>query len=90
MGTLILTQADVASVVTMDAAVAAIEQAFAVHGRGEALMPPKVYLSLPKHDGDFRARTRRRIGLRPEKHNQRTQFCGLFPDQQYEVSARGT
>jgi alanine dehydrogenase len=55
MGTLILTQADVASVVTMDAAVSAIEQAFAVHGRGEALMPPKVYLSLPKHEGDFRA-----------------------------------
>ena len=55
MGTLILTQGDVASIVTMDAAVGAVEQAFAAHGRGEALMPPKVYLSLEKHGGDFRA-----------------------------------
>lgn len=55
MGTLILTQSDVASIVTMEAAVGAVEGAFAAHGRGEALMPPKVYLSLAKHDGDFRA-----------------------------------
>ena len=29
--------------------------AFAAHGRGEALMPPKVYLPLVRYDGDFRA-----------------------------------
>jgi len=32
-----------------------VEGAFAAHGRGEALMPAKVYLALPQHHGDFRA-----------------------------------
>ncbi|WP_275935410.1 hypothetical protein [Sorangium cellulosum] len=39
----------------MEAAVAAVEAAFAAHGRGEAAMPPKVYPGLPAHDGDLRA-----------------------------------
>lgn len=39
----------------MQIAVDAVEAAFAAHGRGEARMPPKVYLDLPEHDGDFRA-----------------------------------
>ncbi len=39
----------------MELAIPAVEQAFAAHGRGEALMPPKLYLPLEKHGGDFRA-----------------------------------
>ena len=55
MPTLILTAVDVRSILTMELAVPAVEIAFAAHGRGEALMPPKVYLPLPRYDGDFRA-----------------------------------
>ncbi len=53
--TRILTRADLARVLSMDEAVAAVEGAFLAHGRGEARMPPKVYLPLPEHAGDFRA-----------------------------------
>jgi alanine dehydrogenase len=53
--TLILTQADVCALLTMDRVVAAVEQALTAHGRGEALMPPKVYVPVADHDGDFRA-----------------------------------
>ncbi|MEK7865542.1 MAG: ornithine cyclodeaminase family protein [Planctomycetota bacterium] len=55
MKTLILTRADLEKLLTMEMALSAVEHAFAVHGRGEALMPPKVYLPLPQHAGDFRA-----------------------------------
>lgn len=55
METLLLTQSDVRSLATMAATVAAVEGAFAAHGRGETLMPPKVYIELEKHCGDFRA-----------------------------------
>jgi ornithine cyclodeaminase/alanine dehydrogenase len=39
----------------MEAAIPAVEAAFAAHGRGEAIMPPKLYLPLEKYQGDFRA-----------------------------------
>lgn len=39
----------------MDLAVRAVEDAFAAFGRGEVSMPPKVYLPIEDHDGDFRA-----------------------------------
>ena len=55
MKTLILTRDDVTRILTMDVAVPAVEAAFASHGSGEAVMPPKVYLPLEKHNGDFRA-----------------------------------
>jgi ornithine cyclodeaminase/alanine dehydrogenase len=55
MQTLILSSADVERVLTMEAALPAVERAFAAHGRGETLMPPKLYLPLPRHGGDFRA-----------------------------------
>ncbi len=55
MKTLVLTRADVERVATTDLAVAAVERAFAAFGRGEASMPPKVYLSIEDHEGDFRA-----------------------------------
>lgn len=53
--TLVLTRKAVETVATMSLAVSAVERAFAAFGRGEATMPPKVYLSLPDLDGDFRA-----------------------------------
>lgn len=55
MKTLVLTRAEVESVATMELAVHAVEEAFAAFGRGEATMPPKIYLSIADHDGDFRA-----------------------------------
>jgi ornithine cyclodeaminase/alanine dehydrogenase len=55
MKTLVLTRSDVEQVATMELAVAAVERAFAAFGRGEATMPPKVYLPIEDHDGDFRA-----------------------------------
>ena len=55
METLLLTQSDVRSLATMEATVEAVENAFAAHGRGETQMPPKVYIELAQHCGDFRA-----------------------------------
>ncbi len=55
MPTLILTHGDVASLVGPSDANAAVETAFALHGSGRTRMPPKVYLPLPEHSGDFRA-----------------------------------
>lgn len=55
MKTLILTEKDVRALVTMSDAVTAVEGAFMAHGKGQTLMPSKVYLSLPEHGGDFRA-----------------------------------
>lgn len=53
--TLLLSRSDVASLLTMEATLAAVEAAFLAHGRGEARMPPKVYLGLESFDGDLRA-----------------------------------
>ncbi len=53
--TRILSAADVRAVLSMKAAVEAVESAFADHARGLAHMPAKVYLSLSEHAGDFRA-----------------------------------
>lgn len=55
MRTLVLTRTDVERVTTMDLAVRSVEAAFSAFGRGEASMPPKVYLPIEDHDGDFRA-----------------------------------
>ena len=55
MKTLVLTRFDVEQVATMELAVTAVERAFAQFGQGEADMPPKVYLPIEDHDGDFRA-----------------------------------
>jgi ornithine cyclodeaminase/alanine dehydrogenase len=53
--TLLLSRKDLEKILTMELSVPAVEAAFAAHGRGEVLMPPKLYLPLPKHGGDFRA-----------------------------------
>ncbi|MFT7581126.1 MAG: alanine dehydrogenase [Myxococcota bacterium] len=55
MQTLILTRADVEALATMETVVPAVEAAFHAHGNQQTLMPPKVYLPLPQHHGDFRA-----------------------------------
>jgi ornithine cyclodeaminase/alanine dehydrogenase len=55
MRTLVLTRAEIEAIATMKLAVQAVEDAFAAFGRGEAAMPPKVYLPIEDHDGDFRA-----------------------------------
>lgn len=55
MKTLVLTRSEVERIATMAVAVKAVESAFAAFGRGEASMPPKVYLPVEDHDGDFRA-----------------------------------
>ncbi|WP_434346819.1 ornithine cyclodeaminase family protein [Myxococcus virescens] len=55
MPTLILSAKDLRSLYTVELGLAAVERAFRAHGLGESLMPPKVYLSLPAYDGDFRA-----------------------------------
>jgi alanine dehydrogenase len=53
--TRILSRRDVEAVLTMADALEVVAEAFAAHGRGDARMPPKVYLDLPEHEGDFRA-----------------------------------
>lgn len=53
--TLVLTRSDVRAVLSMPRAVEAVEQAFIAYSRGLAQMPPKVYLSLERYAGDFRA-----------------------------------
>jgi alanine dehydrogenase len=55
MKTLILAGKEIEKILTMELAIPAVEQAFVAHGRGEALMPPKLYLPLEKFAGDFRA-----------------------------------
>ncbi len=53
METRILTQEEVESLITMDEAMNAVEEAFKLYALGEAKMPPKVYLEFEK--GDLRA-----------------------------------
>jgi len=55
MTTLILTHADVRTLLDMPLAMQAVEEAFRAHGEGRASMPAKVYLDVPAHQGDFRA-----------------------------------
>ncbi len=55
MKTRVLTKADVEQLATAELAVNAVEHAFAEFARHRASMPPKVYLSIEDHDGDFRA-----------------------------------
>ncbi len=53
--TLVLTRADVEALTDMPEAVRAVADAFIAHAQGHTRMPPKVYLPLPEHGGDFRA-----------------------------------
>lgn len=40
---------------SMDEALKAVEYAFKLEAEGQVIMPPKLYLDLPKYQGDFRA-----------------------------------
>ncbi|RMF20383.1 MAG: ornithine cyclodeaminase family protein [Deltaproteobacteria bacterium] len=53
--TLVLSGRDVRALLDEQTALAAVESAFAKHGRRETVMPPKVYLPLEREGGDFRA-----------------------------------
>lgn len=53
--TLILSRKDIARVIDIRTAVACVEKAFAAYAREQTLMPPKIYITLPEYDGDFRA-----------------------------------
>ncbi|MCP5493591.1 MAG: ornithine cyclodeaminase family protein [Leptospiraceae bacterium] len=55
MQTIILTQSQIQSLVTMDRVIPVVEEAFLTYGNGDYQMPAKVYLSLPDYNGDFRA-----------------------------------
>ena len=55
MEVLWLAEEDVTSLLNMDDAIAAVEKAFADHGRCLTQMPPKSYLYFSKYDGDLRA-----------------------------------
>ena len=55
METLILSQNDVRQLLTVELSLAAVERAFAAHGRGEAIVPPFIDVVLPHHHGHFRA-----------------------------------
>jgi len=55
MPTLLLSANDLRNLYSVELGLTAVERAFRAHGLGEALMPAKVYLSLPRYDGDFRA-----------------------------------
>ncbi len=55
MKTLVLGGKELEKILSMELAIPAVERAFGAHGRGEAIMPPKLYLPLEKYSGDFRA-----------------------------------
>lgn len=48
-------QAQVEEVLNMKDVMSVLEEAFIEYSRGEAKMPPKIYLDLPQFHGDFRA-----------------------------------
>lgn len=55
METLLFGPEDIANSIDMAAVVKAVEQAFKAYANGKAVMPPKSYVELPQHNGDFRA-----------------------------------
>lgn len=55
MKTLILSAQEIRQLIDTDLVLEACEWAFRENGLGRTVMPPKVYLELEQHDGDFRA-----------------------------------
>lgn len=53
--TILLGKCDIEALLDMKEVLKAVERAFILKARGEAIMPPKIYLDLPKCHGDFRA-----------------------------------
>ena len=62
---LLLTRKDVEALVDMREMINTIEQAFKEKGLGHVVMPPKTYVLIPEHDGDFRVMPAymRRLGI---------------------------
>jgi len=50
-----LTEKDVQELLPMSEAIAAVRQAFELHGQGHVQMPSKIYLQFTPYDGDLRA-----------------------------------
>ncbi len=55
MDTLLLSDDDVDTYADMSRVIQALEDAFAAYERGNAQMPAKSYIDLPKYNGDFRS-----------------------------------
>jgi len=55
MKTRLLTASDIKKIINMEDVLEAVEIAFREYGMGKAIMPPKLYLTLDKFNGDFRA-----------------------------------
>ncbi|MGM0590388.1 MAG: ornithine cyclodeaminase family protein [Halobacteriota archaeon] len=55
MKTLLLDADDVHENAKMSELIPALEEAFAAYERGDAQMPPKSYIDLPRYNGDFRS-----------------------------------
>jgi alanine dehydrogenase len=55
MQVLLLTKKEIEPLLSMNEVMQAVESAFREKGLGYAQMPPKVYLSYPKYNGDLRA-----------------------------------
>ena len=53
--TLILSKSDVESLMKMKEAMKAVQNAFGSFTLGKTVMPSKIYINLPKYEGDFRA-----------------------------------
>jgi alanine dehydrogenase len=54
-GVLVLGRSEVEKLLTMREALRAVELSFKFEAEGEVVMPPKLYLDLPRYHGDFRA-----------------------------------
>ncbi len=54
-GVLIIGRHEIQELLTMPAALEAVEHAFQIQAEGKAVMPPKIYLDIPSGQGDFRA-----------------------------------
>jgi len=52
---LVIDERKVQEIIEMTQVLRAVEEAFERYARGEAKMPPKLYLELPQFNGDFRA-----------------------------------
>jgi alanine dehydrogenase len=52
---LLLNRREIEKDLNMDEVLKAVEYAFKLESEGQVIMPPKLYLDLPKYQGDFRA-----------------------------------
>lgn len=52
---LVLGSHEVVQLLSIDEALKAVERALVLEVQGATVMPPKLYLNLPQHEGDFRA-----------------------------------